>query len=335
MNFVIQIDTSELGPDFHFAFSYGFGENYAKLQNSKFRLYRFEGDEYGYIPVIIKKSKFLRTIQILYNPVDLSGLRLPLEQEKKVLENFVRFLKVNRIVHRIIQSTNWTLFTSYPDGARFCKFGTYQINLRTRTKENIWDAVHSKHRNVIRNAIKSGATIKEGPSQLRNFYNLYSDTMRRNKMNCEPFEYFKSLEADFHGIYCAVVYDKNEPMGAIYAPYTKHGGYYVYGASREKISLTGVINYLHLNFIHFLIDKNVSLYDFVGARLSDVSGTKYEGIQKFKARFGGDLVTGYLWKMNLNPVICFLYDNLLRAKLLIKKQKFPLDIIDQESKKLK
>ena len=80
--------------------------------------------------------------------------------------------------------------------------------------------------------------------------------------------------------------------------------------------------------------RGVKKYDFVGARLSDVSGTKLAGIQKFKKRFGGELKRGYLWKKDINLMKCKLFDLALKVKLKLKGVSMPKDIIDQEKIKL-
>jgi lipid II:glycine glycyltransferase (peptidoglycan interpeptide bridge formation enzyme) len=79
--------------------------------------------------------------------------------------------------------------------------------------------------------------------------------------------------------------------------------------------------------------KGVKEYDFVGARLSDITNTKLEGIQNFKKRFGSELVKGYLWKLDIDKTKCKTYDSLLKIKCKLKGTKFPKDIIDQELSK--
>jgi aminoglycoside 3-N-acetyltransferase len=90
------------------------------------------------------------------------------------------------------------------------------------------------------------------------------------------------------------------------------------------------MNYLHWNTIKLLKLKGVKRYDFVGARLSDVSGTKLEGIQQFKERFGAELEEGFLWKMNLNKFDIFVFDFLIYAKHKANNLNPPIDIIESE-----
>jgi lipid II:glycine glycyltransferase (peptidoglycan interpeptide bridge formation enzyme) len=117
-------------------------------------------------------------------------------------------------------------------------------------------------------------------------------------------------------------------------PFTRFGAFYLYGASADKIEVTGAMNYLHWQSILQMKEKGVKRYDFAGARLSDVSGTRLEGIQQFKARFGSALDEGFLWKKDLSYMPCHLFDNLLSFKLKLKRQKVPKDIIDQEKMRI-
>ena len=214
-------------------------------------------------------------------------------------------------------------------------FGTYELDLRL-TEDELWKGLHSKHRNVIRNAEKKGGEVRSGIEEVNTFYQLYVETMNRNGMFFEPLSYFKELVDIWNKhIYCAVVYSNGEPQGAVFVPYSNEGAYYVYGASAEKITLTGAVNYLHYQLILELKERGVNKYDFVGARLSDVSGTRLEGIQKFKSRFGGALKEGLIWKMDINPSKCRIYDIALKTKLKLKGLENKGDIIDQERRKYK
>ena len=331
---IIKKSSVKLSDNFHFSFRQSFGETYAKLQNSSYQLVKFSGDFEGYIPILIKDSKIIKTLKFLFNPVNKGGVTFSSSDELTVVEAFISFLKSNKIVQRIVQPVNWMLFQSAPKNSISVPFGSYRIDLSQGERE-IWKGLHTKHRNVIRNAQKKGGEIKIGADQIAVFYSLYKATMKRSFMYFEPKSFFEDLihKKDLK-IFTAVVYHEGNPMGGLFVPYSKEGAYYVYGASAERITLTGAFNFLQFELIKFMIDNKVLKYDFVGARLSDISGTKFEGIQKFKARFGGELVEGVLWKMDLNKIKCKLYDNILNLKLKFIGFKNREDIIDQELKKI-
>lgn len=331
---IIEKNSVNLSDDFHFSFRQSFGDIFANLQDSSYHIVKFSGDFEGYIPILIKDVKIIKTLKFLFNPVNKVGATFSPSDELTIVEAFISHLKSNKIAERIVQPVNWMLFQSPPKNSNSVPFGSYRIDL-TQGKEEIWKGLHTKHRNVIRNAQKKGGEIKIGADQIAVFYSLYEATMKRSDMYCEPKSFFEDLvnKKDLQ-LFTAVVYHECNPIGGLFVPYSKEGAYYVYGASRDRIKLTGAINYLHFELIKFMIDNKVLKYDFVGARLSDISGTKLEGIQKFKARFGGELAEGVLWKMNLNKIKCKLYDNALNIKLKLKGIKSREDIIDQELKKI-
>lgn len=327
------IDSSELD-NFHFSFRTEFGETYAQLQHSEYKLFEFTGEFNGYIPFLLRKSKLINTVKFLFNPVNKNGGLFQPQEENAILESFLEHIKCENYADRILQPMNWMLFQSSPEKSIKVPFGSYKIDLKLG-EEEVWKKLHTKHRNVIRNAGKKGAQIVSGLEQLDVFYELYQSTMRRSNMYCEPKEFFTQLvEKCSSNIFIAVVYNGETPIGALCVPYSKFGAYYVYGASADKINLTGAINFLHFELIKFLIRQKVEYYDFVGARLSDISGTKFEGIQKFKARFGGELFKGELWKIDINPLKCRLYDNALKIKMKMKRMNPTGDIIDQEAIKI-
>ena len=88
------------------------------------------------------------------------------------------------------------------------------------------------------------------------------------------------------------------------------------------------MNLLHWEAIKYFKEKGIKRYDFVGARISPEKGSKLEGIQRFKSRFGPTLKRGYLWKKNINPLKTNLYNFLVLIKTLNCKG----DVVDQERK---
>ncbi len=280
------------------------------------------------------KNKFLTLLQPMYPPLSKKGLRLNADEEKIFLNKFVSFIKTNKLAHRITQAENFAIFQSQPDASIAAPFGTYFLNLATNTEDELFKNLHSKHRNVIRNAEKHGVIVKYGPALIEDFYALYEQTMQRSNMYCQTLNYFKEFYNYLPGnTICGVAYINQKPEGALFIPFTQFGAFYLYGASSEKMEINGSINFLHWNTIKLLKKKAVKRYDFVGARLSDVSGTRLEGIQQFKERFGASLEKGVLWKKDVDKITCKLFDNLVTLKLSLKNQKPPLDIIDQEIKK--
>ena len=222
-----------------------------------------------------------------------------------------------------------------PDNATSCPFGTYILNLENHTEDELFNNLHPKRRNSVRVAEKNELTVK-WTNTVDDFYTLYEDTMKRAGMFCEPYEYFKQMIALLgeQQVLCGVSYFKNRPQAALCVPFSRYSAYYMHGATSDNHE-AGAMDFLQWEAIKILKAKGVKQYNFVGARLSDISGTKLDGIQNFKKRFGGELERGYLWKMDLNKFQCFLYDSLLSFKLILKGKRRMKDIIDEETERLK
>jgi hypothetical protein len=283
------------------------------------------------VPVLLDRAGFLTTAQILFPPLGNAGRRLDADAEKVFLGSLIKFFSEKNIAHRVVQPPTYAVFQSSPAGATVCGFGTYVVDLEKHSEEELFLKIHSKHRNVIRNAEKHGLKIRTGERELPVFYALYKATMKRSGMHCEPFSYFEKM---YSCMVCAVACEADRPLAAVLMPFTKFGAFYLYGASAHPSSVTGAMNFLHWEMIKRMKKIGVKRYDFVGARLGRLS-EKIEGIQKFKARFGGELQKGCLWKVDIDKKQCRLFDALLRAKMAMKGKKPLPDIIDQELESMK
>ncbi|HWY38500.1 MAG TPA: peptidoglycan bridge formation glycyltransferase FemA/FemB family protein [Bacteroidia bacterium] len=280
------------------------------------------------------RNKFIVIIQPMYPPLNKEGLRLDKKEEKRFLNEFVKYIKEKKLAQRITQPENFAIFAQTPERSTRAPFGTYILNIEEQTEEELFKGLHSKNRNVIRNAEKNNVQIKYGKEVIKDFFSLYLQTMQRSNMYYHELSYFENFYDDMPGnIICGVAYHNEIPLGGLFIPFTRFGAFYLYGASAESKEINGAINYLHWNTIKLLKKKGVKRYDFVGARLSDVSGTKLEGIQQFKERFGAKLEKGFLWKMNVNKFDCFVFDFLVYTKHKLNGLTPPIDIIDEEIEK--
>lgn len=319
---------------FPFIFNDSFGKVYCEQHNGKYQLLQFAGLVSGYLPIMISKKYFLKSLKILFPPLGQSGETLTKEYEEVIMNNFLIYAKNELNIDRITQGETWGIFTSFPNGANYCSFGSYVLNLENSTVEDVLKEIHPKNRNVIKNAINKGVQVVCGEQYIPEFYNLYFDTMTRNNLNVEPLSYFIKLNETEVECYCALSYYNDTPVGALFIPITKNGAFYLYGASSNANPVNGAVNYLHLHTIEYLISMHVRVYDFVGARVSPDSGSKHEGIQRFKERFGANLKIGYLWKIDLKKNKCQVFDFLLKLKFKLKGINYAGDIIDQEQRRL-
>ena len=72
----------------------------------------------------------------------------------------------------------------------------------------------------------------------------------------------------------------------------------------------------------------VRYYNFCGARVNPEKGSKAEGINRFKERFGGEFIQGYMWKHSIRPFGSMVYN--LAVRVLRGG-----DIVDRECHKMK
>ena len=306
-------------------------QDYIDFQSDLGKKAGWIADDTTIVPVAVSTSKKFRQLQLLYVPTSPFN-RLDAKQEKTFLEKAIDFIKEQNLADRIVHGPTHAIFHGVPEKAVSAPFGTYFLDL-TQSEEDLFAGLHSKHRNVVRNAEKKGVKLKFGFDQFPVFYKLYKETMERSSMYCEPEKFFMSyINRQDENVLCGTAWNGHEPLGAILMPFSKFGAFYVYGASAARIPINGAINYLHWEAMKNFKEKGAQRYDFVGARLSDVAGTKLEGIQKFKARFGASLEEGFIWKMDINPLACKVYDGLVAAKLKLKGLSPPKDLVDQEKR---
>src|ERR1035437_9718299 len=286
------------------------------------------------MPIKIWRNKFIKLAQPIYPPLNREGKRLSEKEEQYFLNKFIEYVKEKKLAHRITQPENFAIFHSVPRNSVYVPFGTYFLDLEKHSEEELFKNLHSKNRNVIRNAEKNNIVLKYGEECIDDFFLLYKLTMKRSNMFCLDISYFKRFYMHLpQNTICGVAYHNHIPQGGLFIPFTQFGAFYLYGSSAEKIEVNGAINYLHWNTIKALKAIGVKRYDFVGARLSDVSGTKLAGIQQFKERFGAELEKGFLWKQDIQTLESAVFDEISLFRYKLKNVSPLLDIIDEELKK--
>jgi lipid II:glycine glycyltransferase (peptidoglycan interpeptide bridge formation enzyme) len=250
---------------------------------------------------------------------------LTIEAEKEFLSKSVAWFRTLGADIIIPSSTN-AVFRTYPQGAEAAPYGTLVIDLR-RTEEDLWNRVHSKHKNVIRNAMKKGVRIITGPEHAGSAYDLVRETFQRSSMsfmsksdllrivaNLGPKVRVMLAEADGRLQGCAII------------PFSQHTAYYVYGGTADN-PVTGATNLLQWEAIRQFRAVGVHWYDFCGVRIAPEEGSKAESLMKYKERFGSELRQGFLWKYSIRSLTAAVYS--LSVKWLRGG-----DIVDMEKHKL-
>jgi len=295
------------------------------------------GDEYGWIGgiddsgelrcvlpyTIIRKANF-RIVRFRVETIPI-GEGIEVEEENLFLKSAIEYFR-SLGADMIIPATTNTIFRTYPDGAIVAPYGTYIIDL-TQREETLWSNLHSKHRNVIRNAMKKGVEIRIGTEHLEIAYEMVRDTLKRSKLGFMSYKKFENFVLDLdNNVKIFVAEYQGAIQGCAVFPFSTYSAYYLYGGSILN-PLTGATNLLQWEAIRTFRNLGIKRYDFVGVRIQPEKGSKQEGLIMFKQRFGGQLVQGYMWKYPIHPMKYSIYSIAVR---LLRGG----DIVDNEQHKL-
>lgn len=177
-------------------------------------------------------------------------------------------------------------------------WGTYVTDL-SKTDTDLINLFHSKHRNVIRKAIKDGVTVSE--ASIEETYQCIKETLARQNVHAPTKTYYEKLIQNIPehvGFYKVTMDNKIEGVAVIL--YDNLCGYYMYGGSTEHHH-TGSVNLLQYRIMQDLQHRGVKKYDLVGARVIYREGSKYDGIQRFKSRFATANPCGFSFKYIVQP----------------------------------
>jgi hypothetical protein len=294
-------------------------------------------DEYGWmggvdetgtlrciLPYTIVRKAVFRMARFRVETIPV-GAPIDLAQEKEFLNDVIRYFRSIGI-DMVIPATTNTIFRTYPYGATAAPYGNYLIDLR-QTEDTLWNNLHAKHRNVIRRALKQGVVIKYGIEYLDAAHGLIRDTLRRSRMRFMGINELRCFVAAIpDNVTIAVAKYNGQIQGCAVIPFSRHSAYYLYGGSVAN-PLTGSMNLLQWDAMKTFRNRGVTWYDFVGTRINPSKGSKQEGLMRFKERFGGQLVQGYMWKYKINPLKYAVYSAAIRLTR-------GGDIVDAERHKL-
>ena len=289
--------------------------------------YFVEGD--CFLPFVIRKKSIFRWIQ-LDNVVYGCNSE---KETKDFLDKVVEYVKHNMLVSHMV-STNTAIFESYPSSSIYCKFGTYIADL-SQTEEELFQNIHSKHRNVIRKAQSDGIVIEHGQDKAVDAINLINDTFsRQHKVSGSGLSMIKKMEplgekADY---WIARDSDGYLQGSAVLLWNKGNSCYYMHGGSASHTK-SGSMNLLMWEAMKCMKKRDVKLFDFVGARLTTEPGSKLEGIQRFKSRFGATMKEGYMFRVVTNKPFYILYQLAFNLVFFVLTRKTPNDVIKEERKK--
>jgi lipid II:glycine glycyltransferase (peptidoglycan interpeptide bridge formation enzyme) len=226
----------------------------------------------------------------------------------------------------IIPGTNNAIFRTYPDGADAAPYGSYVIDL-SQSEDILWQNIERITRQNIKTAQKKGVTIRNGGERLDAVYERIRDTFKRSKVSFMSYAAFERY-VDGLGANCKIMVAdyQGAPQSFVLFAYSEYCAYAVYAGNLAN-QFQGANKLIYWEAIRFFKELGVQRYDFVGARIAPEKGSKQDGINSLKRRFGAKLKQGYMWKYPLRPVSFMAYN--LAVRLLRGG-----DIVDNERHKM-
>lgn len=192
----------------------------------------------------------------------------------------------------------------------------YNIAITTKDKnmESILSDMSSNSRYSVKYAIKKNVQIYSSRNlgDLKIFYELYNQTVNRNKFPCRSYDYFESLLKSFNDDEIKIYIAKHEGdylAAAIAINYGKEVTY-LYGSSSDIKRNLRATYFLQYEMIRWAVETKCEKYNLGGVLDITPSNTIY----KFKSGFSKeDSIIRNIGEINkiYNPYIFFMYDNLL------------------------
>jgi lipid II:glycine glycyltransferase (peptidoglycan interpeptide bridge formation enzyme) len=199
-----------------------------------------------------------------------------------------------------------------------------------KSEEDIWNALHSKKRNLIRKAQKAGLRVekKDTIHNLNEFRNLAFDTWKRKKSQGIEFPapasetYFRLLkerlvDAGLGRLYLA--YQGDQIMaGAFFVGYN-NSVYYMLSSSSDQGLKNAAPDLILWNSITDYRKDGYGTFNFGGLSESELNGNPLEesGLYHFKQRFSSEPHACYKGTLILRPAYYKTYDTFKKIKSFI------------------
>lgn len=235
--------------------------------------------------------KYFNYIDIVSEP-NIQDINLIQIAYREIIKKYKPF-KINFYSITLSRFKNKSFF----EGNKFDEIYEYasnQVNL-SLTEEELFSLLHSKHRNVIRKAEKDGVIVYENSSLdgIEKFQKISIETYSRSGKDGLALGYlqnhFNALSQSSNIRIFFSSKDNKIQAAAIFL-LSKYLSIYWHGASINN-SYGGAANYLHWEVMKIFKNEGIKYYDFGGISLSD--DEKAQSINRFKIRFGGEMIHCY------------------------------------------
>jgi hypothetical protein len=281
----------------------------------------------GYVlPFYIDKILFFKRLIFTTAPLEYNSTAKR-SNVHQFLDAVIDLCKNNNLCDFISKPQSNAVFPIAPSQSIHCEWGSYVTNI-DGSDEDLLKSFHSKHRNVIIKAIKDGVTVSQTTDYVLVQACIKETVSRQNVPYFPSLEFVQTLYRTMESnVLMMAAHYNGELQGVALVLHDMDTGYYLYGGSTPKPH-SGSLNLLQYEVMRHLKGKGLKHYDFVGARLFVEAGSKYEGIQRFKSRFGAELQQGYAFRVVFSPFKYHLFNLMAKTYCLLKGWQFE-DSIDQ------
>ena len=301
-----------------------FSEDYARCVAVEGRTLIILASTKYVIPFTLSKKAIFRYGTFAYQPVCICADGQ--QTIREFLDEVIAYLSKKRHVHFLTPNPAYTIFEDYPTKSRRIPFGNHVCDL-SLSEEELFGKLHSKHRNCVRKAHKDGVTIKSGRDAdlLSDYIRMDTETWARSNRAASGLNFYASkIEALPRNTKVFIAYKDGVPQSGAFIYYDQLCGYYMFGANTNS-PYAGSGNLLQWEIMLWLKQQGVKKYSFVGCRINEDESSKYHSIQRFKERFGGDLIQGYMFKCVCNKMMFKIFRLIMHLR-----GSSGVDAIDQE-----
>ena len=167
----------------------------------------------------------------------------------------------------------------------------FRLDLKGKTEDEIFKALHQKTRYNIRLAKKKGVVVREGSREdLKDFHKIMVTTGQRDGFIIRPLSYFEKMYDELvpNGhMKVMMAYYEDKPIAGIIPIIYGNKVWYLYGASSNEHRNLMPNYLLQWTMIQYAIENGFEMYDFRGVSgVVDEHHPQY-GLYRFKKGFGG------------------------------------------------
>lgn len=273
------------------------------------------------LPYAMQHRLLLRWVRLQWGVWSTEDIDV--EDERAFLERAVGWFRAHG-VDLVAPPPIAAVFATAPRGAISAPFGTLVLDLGS-SEDAIWTRMQTRCRNMVRRATADGVTIEWGNHLVGEAHALCAATMGRSDLGFPPLPLLREMVAGLDSwADIGIARLDGVPKASVVIVWSRFGAHCLYAGTAAPVA-PGAANLLQWQAIRRAKERGAARYDFMGVRLHPQPGSKYEGMRRFKERFGGELVEGCLWKMPLVRWKWAAYNALKHAR------GDGADLIDQEN----